>query len=133
MLAVPGPLDRRRAAISPFIPNLGTLEDFEQFVSAAEKQGLEVALDIAFQCAPDHPYVREHPEWFRKRPDGTIQYAENPPKKYQDIYPLDFESAEWRDVVGGIEEHFRFLDRSRCADLSRRQSPYEAFLLLGMG
>jgi len=77
-------------------PNLGTLADFKRFLSAAEKQGLEVAIDIAFQCAPDHPYVREHPEWFRKRPDGTIQYAENPPKKYQDIYPLDFESAEWR-------------------------------------
>jgi starch synthase (maltosyl-transferring) len=77
------------------LPNLGTLADFKHFVAAAEKQGLEVAIDIAFQCAPDHPYVREHPEWFRKRPDGTIQYAENPPKKYQDIYPLDFESAEW--------------------------------------
>ena len=76
-------------------PDLGTLADFKHFVSAAGKQGLEVAIDIAFQCAPDHPYVREHPEWFRKRPDGTIQYAENPPKKYQDIYPLDFESAEW--------------------------------------
>ena len=58
--------------------------------------GLEIALDIAFQCSPDHPYVTEHPEWFRHRPDGTIKYAENPPKKYQDIYPFDFECAEWR-------------------------------------
>ena len=57
---------------------------------------MEIALDIAFQCTPDHPYVREHPEWFRKRPDGTIQYAENPPKKYQDIYPLDFETEDWQ-------------------------------------
>jgi starch synthase (maltosyl-transferring) len=77
-------------------------------VSAAEKQGLEVAIDIAFQCAPDHPYVREHPEWFRKRPDGTIQYAENPPKKYQDIYPLDFESAEWRGLWEELKSVFDY-------------------------
>jgi starch synthase (maltosyl-transferring) len=89
-------------------PNLGTLADFKRFVSAAEKQGLEVAIDIAFQCAPDHPYVREHAEWFRKRPDGTIQYAENPPKKYQDIYPLDFESAEWRALWEELKSVFDY-------------------------
>ncbi len=89
-------------------PNLGTLADFKHFVSAAGKQGLEVAIDIAFQCAPDHPYVREHPEWFRKRPDGTIQYAENPPKKYQDIYPLDFESAEWRALWEELKSVFDY-------------------------
>jgi starch synthase (maltosyl-transferring) len=89
-------------------PNLGTLADFKRFVSAAEKQGLDVAIDIAFQCAPDHPYVREHPEWFRKRPDGTIQYAENPPKKYQDIYPLDFESAEWRALWEELKSVFDY-------------------------
>jgi starch synthase (maltosyl-transferring) len=77
-------------------PQLGTLEDFSQFVSKAKAHGLEVALDMAFQCSPDHPYVKQHREWFRKRPDGTIQYAENPPKRYEDIYPLDFGSAEWR-------------------------------------
>lgn len=77
-------------------PHLGTMADFERFLARARSLGLEVAMDIAFQCAPDHPYVREHPEWFRKRPDGTIQCAENPPKKYQDIYPFDFECAEWR-------------------------------------
>jgi starch synthase (maltosyl-transferring) len=76
-------------------PGLGTLEDFDHFVAEARRLGLEVAIDIAFQCSPDHPYVREHPEWFRHRPDGTIKYAENPPKKYQDIYPLDFECAAW--------------------------------------
>jgi starch synthase (maltosyl-transferring) len=76
-------------------PQLGTLEDLRHLVTAAKQLGIEVALDIAFQCTPDHPYVRAHPEWFRKRPDGSIQYAENPPKKYQDIYPLDFESARW--------------------------------------
>ena len=77
-------------------PELGTLEDFRRFVAAAARRGLEVALDLAFQCSPDHPYVREHPEWFLKRPDGTIQYAENPPKRYQDIYPLHFETDAWR-------------------------------------
>jgi starch synthase (maltosyl-transferring) len=76
-------------------PQLGTLEDFKLLVKKAQDHGLEIALDIAFQCTPDHPYAKEHPEWFRKRPDGTIQYAENPPKKYQDIYPIDFESDDW--------------------------------------
>ncbi|HEY7161631.1 MAG TPA: alpha-1,4-glucan--maltose-1-phosphate maltosyltransferase, partial [Acidobacteriota bacterium] len=79
-------------------PKLGTLEDFDHFVNEAAKCGLEIALDIAFQCSPDHPYVREHPEWFRHRPDGTIKYAENPPKKYQDIYPFDFECKDWRNL-----------------------------------
>jgi starch synthase (maltosyl-transferring) len=77
---------------------LGTLEDLRQLVVAAKKFGIEIALDIAFQCTPDHPYVRAHPEWFRKRPDGSIQYAENPPKKYQDIHPLDFESKQWEEL-----------------------------------
>ncbi len=77
-------------------PQLGTLEDFQSLVAKAKASNLEIALDLAFQCSPDHPYVREHPSFFRKRPDGTIQYAENPPKKYQDIYPLDFETEDWR-------------------------------------
>lgn len=77
---------------------LGTLEDFRRFVKKANEHGLSLALDIAFQAAPDHPYVSEHEAWFRKRPDGTIQYAENPPKKYQDIYPFDFESEDWRGM-----------------------------------
>ncbi|MGA7191809.1 MAG: maltotransferase domain-containing protein, partial [Candidatus Acidiferrales bacterium] len=75
-------------------PALGTLEDFKQLRQKAEAMGIEMALDIAFQCAPDHPYVKEHEDWFAHRPDGSIQYAENPPKKYEDIYPLDFESAD---------------------------------------
>ncbi|MEX0678380.1 MAG: alpha-1,4-glucan--maltose-1-phosphate maltosyltransferase [Pirellulales bacterium] len=75
---------------------LGTLDDLHALVAAAGEHGIDVALDIAFQCSPDHPYVSEHPEWFRKRPDGTIQYAENPPKKYQDIYPFDFETDDWK-------------------------------------
>ncbi len=79
-------------------PQLGTLEDFRHLVDKAQEYGLEVALDLAFQCSADHPYVRQHPEWFRRRPDGTIQYAENPPKKYQDIYPLDFETEHWQEL-----------------------------------
>lgn len=79
-------------------PRLGTLEDFRAFVSKAAGHGLEIALDLAYQCSPDHPYVREHPQWFKHRPDGTIQYAENPPKKYQDIYPIDFETADWQNL-----------------------------------
>jgi starch synthase (maltosyl-transferring) len=77
-------------------PALGTLEDFQAFRSEAERLDMEIALDLAWQCSPDHPWVREHPEWFRHRPDGTIKYAENPPKKYQDIYPFDFECDDWR-------------------------------------
>jgi starch synthase (maltosyl-transferring) len=79
-------------------PGLGTIEDFDRFVEAAARHGLEIALDIAFQASPDHPYVTEHPEWFRHRPDGTIKYAENPPKKYQDIYPINFESHAWVEL-----------------------------------
>jgi starch synthase (maltosyl-transferring) len=79
-------------------PQLGTLEDFKRLMATAGEYGIEIALDIAFQTSPDHPYVREHPEWFLKRPDGTIQYAENPPKKYQDIYPFYFECAAWREL-----------------------------------
>jgi starch synthase (maltosyl-transferring) len=79
-------------------PGLCTLEDFQRLVARARDFGLEIALDIAFQCSPDHPYVKEHPEWFRHRPDGSIQYAENPPKKYQDIYPFDFETEAWQSL-----------------------------------
>lgn len=77
-------------------PGLGTLADFDHLLETAKQFGIEIAMDLAYQCSPDHPYVREHAEWFRKRPDGTIQYAENPPKKYQDIYPLDFETEDWQ-------------------------------------
>jgi starch synthase (maltosyl-transferring) len=79
-------------------PDLGDMDDFLHFVSAARGAGLEVALDIAFQCSPDHPYVESHPEWFFHRTDGSIRYAENPPKKYFDIYPLDFENERWKEL-----------------------------------
>jgi starch synthase (maltosyl-transferring) len=109
-------------------PELGTLEDFKELVDQAGKLGISLALDIAFQCSPDHPYVKEHPEWFRKRPDGTIQYAENPPKKYQDIYPTNFETETWQElwdelksvVVYWIEQGVRIfrVDNPHTKDLS---------------
>jgi starch synthase (maltosyl-transferring) len=87
---------------------LGTIDDFRHLLAAAEQHGIELALDIAFQASPDHPYVREHPEWFRNRPDGTIQYAENPPKKYQDIYPFDFECEDWQALWHELRGVFQF-------------------------
>ena len=80
------------------LPELGTLEEYKELIRQARERGLNIALDLAFQCAPDHPYVKEHPEWFRQRPDGTIQYAENPPKKYQDIYPFNFDTDHWQEL-----------------------------------
>jgi len=89
-------------------PALGTLEDFRRLVASARERGVETALDVAFQCSPDHPYVKEHPEWFRKRADGSVQFAENPPKKYEDIYPFDFESPDWRSLWAELESVFTF-------------------------
>jgi starch synthase (maltosyl-transferring) len=79
-------------------PSLGTLEDFVWLEKEVRKRGMEIALDFAINCSPDHPYVKEHPDWFYKRPDGTIKYAENPPKKYEDIYPLNFHCENWREL-----------------------------------
>ena len=89
-------------------PPLGTLAEFERLVTRARELGMEIALDIAYQCAPDHPYVKEHPRWFRWRPDGTVQYAENPPKKYQDIYPFDFESDDWQGLWRELADVMEF-------------------------
>lgn len=89
-------------------PQLGTFEDFDHLVASIAAHGMEIALDIAFQCSPDHPWVAEHPDWFVIRPDGTIQYAENPPKKYQDIYPLNFESPDWRGLWDELYSVFEF-------------------------
>lgn len=79
-------------------PALGTVEDFEWLVQEARTRGMEIALDFAINCSPNHPYVKEHPDWFYQREDGTIRYAENPPKKYQDIYPLNFHCADWKNL-----------------------------------
>lgn len=89
-------------------PSLGTVADLKRLVGAATERGIDIALDIAFQCSPDHPWVREHPTWFQIRPDGSIQYAENPPKKYQDIYPLNFESPDWRGIWEELLSVFEF-------------------------
>jgi starch synthase (maltosyl-transferring) len=90
------------------LPELGTFNDFAALVDATRSHGMEIALDIAFQCSPDHPWVKSHPDWFVQRPDGTIQYAENPPKKYQDIYPLNFESPDWRALWDALYHVFEF-------------------------
>jgi starch synthase (maltosyl-transferring) len=89
-------------------PELGTLEEFGALVREAAARGIDVAIDLAFQASPDHPWVSEHPEWFRHRPDGTIRYAENPPKRYEDIYPLDFEGPQWRALWSELLEVVRF-------------------------
>jgi starch synthase (maltosyl-transferring) len=89
-------------------PELGTLEDFEWLVGEVKKRGMEIALDFAINCSPDHPYVRDHPEWFFKRPDGTIKYAENPPKKYQDVYPLNFHNPNWQALWKELHDVIAF-------------------------
>jgi starch synthase (maltosyl-transferring) len=89
-------------------PMLGTMTDFKKLITEAKKLHIDLAMDIAFQCAPDHPYVKEHPQWFRQRPDGSIQYAENPPKKYQDIYPFNFETDDWKNLWAELLSVFEF-------------------------
>lgn len=88
------------------LPELGTLDDFKHFIQEAAKYNIEIAMDIAFQAAPDHPWIKEHPEWFVWRPDGTIAYAENPPKKYQDIVPINFESSDWKNLWEELKSVF---------------------------
>jgi len=89
-------------------PALGTFKQLDAFVAEAVRLGMEVAIDIAFQCSPDHPYTKDHPEWFSHRPDGTIQYAENPPKKYEDIYPFNFETEDWKALWQELRDVFLF-------------------------
>lgn len=89
-------------------PELGTLDDFRRLVEKAREHKIEIALDIAFQCAPDHPYIQEHPEWFLTRPDGSIQHAENPPKKYEDIVPFNFECEDWRGLWQELKSIFEY-------------------------
>jgi starch synthase (maltosyl-transferring) len=89
-------------------PQLGTLETFRKLIAEAKRYDIDVAIDIAFQCAPDHPYVTDHPQWFKQRPDGSIQYAENPPKKYQDIYPFNFETGDWKNLWEELKSVFEY-------------------------
>jgi len=91
------------------LPELGTLAEFKKFIRKTSEMGMEVAMDFAIQCSPDHPYVKDHPQWFKWRPDGTVQYAENPPKKYQDVLPLDYENEDWQNMwieLKGILEYW---------------------------
>jgi starch synthase (maltosyl-transferring) len=89
-------------------PDLGTMEDFDELVRIAGEQGVDVALDFAIQCSADHPWLTEHPEWFNRRPDGTLKYAENPPKKYQDIYNVNWDSEDWRGLWNALRDVVRF-------------------------
>ena len=111
--AIGGPLeDGTMGGHKSVHPDLGGLDAFDRFVERADELGLKVALDIAFQTSPDHPYVEDHPEWFYHRPDGSIRYAENPPKKYQDVYPINFESEEWPALWQELRDVFQFwIDR----------------------
>jgi starch synthase (maltosyl-transferring) len=95
---VPYAIGSEKGGHKAVLSDLGTLEDFKHLVRKSAEYGLEVALDFAIQCSPDHPYVKEHPKWFKWRPDGTVQYAENPPKKYQDILPVNFENDDWQNL-----------------------------------
>lgn len=89
-------------------PELGTLDDFVRLVNKAKEYNIDMAIDVAFQCSPDHPYVKEHPQWFRWRPDGTVQYAENPPKKYQDVLPINFETDDWENLWKELKSVFEY-------------------------
>ena len=104
----PWAIGAKEGGHTSILPELGTLKDFDHLVNATQSNGMELALDIAFQCSPDHPWVSKNPEWFIQRPDGTIQYAENPPKKYQDIYPLNFESSNWQGLWEALYGVFKF-------------------------
>jgi len=97
-VGVPWAIGNKEGGHKDILPELGSLEDFKEVIKVAGENGIEIAMDFALQCSPDHPYVKEHPSWFKWRPDGTVQYAENPPKKYQDIYPIYFESEDWENM-----------------------------------
>ena len=113
-------------------PELGTGEEFDTLVATAREHGIDVALDLAVQCSADHPWLTEHPEWFNRRPDGTLKYAENPPKKYQDIYNVNFNCEDWRGLWDALLGDRAGLGRARGADLPRRQPAHQAVRLLGV-
>ena len=104
----PWAIGAKQGGHTAILSELGTLADFKHLLTAAKAFEIEIAMDIAFQCSPDHPWVGDHPDWFKQRADGTIQYAENPPKKYQDIYPLDFESRDWRGLWDALRDVFLY-------------------------
>lgn len=104
-------------------PELGTLKDFDWLVGEIRKRGMELALDFAINCSPDHPWVRDHPEWFYQRPDGSIKYAENPPKKYEDIYPLNFHNPDWESLWAALRDVLLFWCR-RGVTIFRVDNPH---------
>jgi starch synthase (maltosyl-transferring) len=104
----PWAIGAKEGGHTAILHDLGTLQEFKHLIAKAKEFDIEIALDIAFQCSPDHPWVTEHPDWFKQRADGTIQYAENPPKKYQDIYPLDFESRDWGGLWDALRDVFLY-------------------------
>ena len=113
-------------------PQLGTLDDFRRFVTACRERNMEVALDFAIQCSPDHPWLKEHPEWFKRRPDGSIKYAENPPKKYEDIVNPRLLLRRSGGALDGLARHCAVLGGAGRARLPRRQSSHQAVPVLGM-
>ncbi len=113
-------------------PELGTLEEFEAMVARGREVGCEICLDFAIQCSPDHPWLKEHPEWFNRRPDGTLKYAENPPKKYQDIYNVNWDSRGLEGALAGAPRRRPAVGRPRREGLPRRQPAHEAGAVLGV-
>jgi len=125
---VPYAIGNRRVGVNggghkDVAPELGTLEDFDWLVAETRARGMEIALDFAINCSPDHPYVHDHPEWFHQRPDGTIKFAENPPKKYEDVYPLNFHNADWRSLWQELREVIAFWCR-RHVRIFRVDNPH---------
>ena len=118
-------------------PSLGTLDDFDWLVEQVRQRGMEIALDFAINCSPDHPYVRDHPDWFYQRPDGSIKFAENPPKKYEDIYPLNFRCEQWRDLWEEMKSIILFwaehgVRTFRVDNPHTKPLPFWEFLIMGV-
>ena len=113
-------------------PELGTWADFDAMVAAARRAGVEIALDFAIKCSPDHPWLKEHPEWFNRRPDGTLKYAENPPKRYQDIYNVNFESEDWQGLWQALRDVVLHWVAARRHRVPGRQPAHEAGGVLGV-
>ena len=132
MSAAPTPSARPKAATTRSTPQLGTFEDFARLVRSARDHGLEIAIDFAIQCSQDHPWIKEHPEWFDWRPDGTIKYAENPPKKYQDIVNVHFYRGRSAGYLVQVPRYRAVLVREGRADLPGGQPAHQAPALLGM-
>ena len=113
-------------------PALGTIEDVRALCAAAAELDMDIALDLAINCSPDHPWLKEHPDWFHRRPDGTLKYAENPPKKYQDIYNVNWDSPDWRGALGRAAQDRPDVGRDRRQGVPRRQPAHEAAPVLGV-